>query len=44
MLTSFSFSHINKFDQLLKELEINFQARTEFSINSRAFNFNRIIR
>lgn len=38
------FSHINKFDQLLKELEINFQARTEFSVNSRAFNFNRIIR
>ena len=39
------FSHIKKFDQLLKalELEINFQARTEFSVNSRAFNFNRII-
>ena len=37
------FSHINKFDQLLKELEINFQAITEFSVNSKTFNFNCII-
>jgi len=37
------FSHIKKFDQLLKELEINFQAGTEFPVDSRAFNFNRII-
>ena len=37
------FSHIKKFDQLLKELEINFQAITEFTVDSKAFNFSRII-
>lgn len=37
------FSHIKKFDQLFKELEINFQAGTEFPVDSRAFGFNRII-
>lgn len=37
------FSHIKKFDQLLKELEINFQAATKFPVDSRAFNFSRII-
>ena len=37
------FSHIKEFDQLLKELEINIQAQTEFPVDSRAFNFNRII-
>jgi len=37
------FSHIKEFDQLLKELEINIQAQTNFPVDSRAFNFNRII-
>ena len=37
------FSHIKKFDQLLKELEMNFQAGTDFTVDSKAFNFSRII-
>jgi hypothetical protein len=37
------FSNIKKFYQLLKELEINFQAGTKFPVDSRVFNFNRII-
>jgi hypothetical protein len=37
------FSHIKEFDKLLKELEINFQAATKFPVDSRAFNFSRII-
>jgi len=37
------FFHIKKFDQLLKELEMNFQAQTEFPGDSRAFNFNTIV-
>ena len=37
------FSHIKEFDQLLKELEMNFQAGTDFTVDSKAFNFSRII-
>lgn len=37
------FEHIKEFDKLLKELEINFQAATKFPVDSRAFNFSRII-
>lgn len=37
------FSHIKEFDQLLKEFEINIQVQTNFPIDCRAFNFNRII-
>ncbi len=37
------FSHIKKFDQLLKELEMNFQAVIDLPVDSKAFNFSRII-
>lgn len=34
---------LNKFDQLLKELEMNFQAGTDFTVDSKAFNFKFLI-
>lgn len=37
------YSHMKEFDQLLKELESNFQAIRQFSVDSKAFNFNYII-
>jgi hypothetical protein len=37
------FIHIKEFDQVLKELEVNIQAQTNFPVDSRAFNFNRTI-
>lgn len=37
------FSHIKKFDQFLKELETNFQAGIDLPVDSKAFNFSRII-
>lgn len=40
---SLRLSHIKEFDQLLKELEINFKAATGFPVDSRAFGFQDII-
>ena len=37
------YSHIKKFDQFLKKLEMNFQAGTDFTVDSKAFKFSRII-
>jgi hypothetical protein len=36
------FSHIKKFYQFLKELEMNFQAGIDLPVDSKAFNFSRI--